>query len=281
MTDTLSPAPAVVNPLAATPASAPAATPAAMPAVDNPLAKPPAAEDWVAGLDDEGRQLVQQKGWKTVADLAQGYKNLERFMGGDKMPVPKSEDDPAWAVVRKALGVPESPDKYEIKPLDSPAFNKDLFDGLKTVAHKNNIPAKALENIYTWYNDMAAKNETTLVEQYNQQLATETTDLKKAWAADYDTNLNISKSALNQLKVSSAERDALVTALGVRRAAEIFNQVGKALGANQSSINTVDNKPQPMLAELKANPDFAAKFAKGDPEARKQWLAALNRNTSS
>jgi uncharacterized protein YfaA (DUF2138 family) len=84
---------------------------------------------------------------------------------------------------------------------------------------------------------------------------------------------------MNQLKIPQNEREALITSIGTKRTAELFIQVGKALGANQTNINTntIDSKPAPMLDDLKSDPAFAAKFAAGDPEAKKQWLAAINK----
>jgi hypothetical protein len=277
--------PLTTAPNPAAPAAAP--SPAAAPAQEtNPLtaapdapAPAPAATDWTAGLDDDAKQLLQQKNWKSPADVLQSYKHLERFIGGDKMPVPKSPEDPAWAVVNKALGVPESPDKYELKQPENMQVDETIVKGFKEIAHKNNIPAAALAKVYDWYTETAAKQQETLNNELKELEQKELGQLKKTWGADYTTNMNIATSTMNQLKIPQNEREALITSIGTKRTAELFIQVGKALGANQTNINTntIDSKPAPMLDDLKSDPAFAAKFAAGDPEAKKQWLAAINK----
>jgi hypothetical protein len=43
--------------------------------------------------DTELREFIQNKGWNDPAEMAQGYRNLEKLVGGEKVPPPKGDTD--------------------------------------------------------------------------------------------------------------------------------------------------------------------------------------------
>ena len=66
---------------------------------------------WLDGVQDtELREFIQNKGWNDPGEMAQGYRNLEKLVGGEKVPLPKGDtDNEGWERVYKALGRPAKP----------------------------------------------------------------------------------------------------------------------------------------------------------------------------
>ena len=66
---------------------------------------------WLESVQDmELREFIQNKGWNDPGEMAQGYRNLEKLVGGEKVPLPKGDtDNEGWERVYKALGRPAKP----------------------------------------------------------------------------------------------------------------------------------------------------------------------------
>jgi hypothetical protein len=78
---------------------------------------------WLDGVQDtELREFIQNKGWNDPAEMAQGYRNLEKLVGGEKLPLPKGDtDSEGWERVFKAPGMPAKPEDYQLPDLESAA----------------------------------------------------------------------------------------------------------------------------------------------------------------
>jgi hypothetical protein len=82
-----------------------------------------AVPSWVDSISDpEVLGYIQKKGWSAPADIVQGYRNLEKLVGNEKVPLPKGEQDAeGWERVFTALGRPTSPDAYKLPDSDAAA----------------------------------------------------------------------------------------------------------------------------------------------------------------
>ena len=76
---------------------------------------------WLQGVGDaELREFIQNKGWNDPGEMALGYRNLEKLVGGEKVPLPKGDtDNEGWERVYKALGRPAKPEDYQLPDLES------------------------------------------------------------------------------------------------------------------------------------------------------------------
>ncbi len=53
-----------------------------------------AVPSWVDAISDpEVLGYIQKKGWSAPADIVQGYRNLEKLVGNEKVPLPRGEQD--------------------------------------------------------------------------------------------------------------------------------------------------------------------------------------------
>ena len=74
------------------------------------------AADWRHQLPKELQEDVTLRKFTSISALASSYLNAQKLIGSDKIPVPgkhATEDD--WKNVFQKLGLPETPDKYEVK----------------------------------------------------------------------------------------------------------------------------------------------------------------------
>ena len=85
----------------------------AAPVVTETPAAPAAPADWTAGLPEEMKGYVQNKGFKDPSAVVESYRNFEKLMGVPqdrmiKLPE-KAEDKAAWDSIYNRLGRPEKP----------------------------------------------------------------------------------------------------------------------------------------------------------------------------
>jgi hypothetical protein len=82
-----------------------------------------AVPSWGDAISDpEVLGYIQKKGWSAPADIVQGYRNLEKLVGNEKVPLSKGEQDTeGWERVFTALGRPSTPDAYKLPDADTAA----------------------------------------------------------------------------------------------------------------------------------------------------------------
>ena len=114
-----------------------------------------AAPDWRESLPGELRADKTLADFKDVGALAKSYVETKRLVG-DAVRVPKPDAKPEdIAAFRRKLGVPESPDKYDVKlpemPKDFPAWNETHVADFKTAAHKAGLTPSQVQAVVQWY----------------------------------------------------------------------------------------------------------------------------------
>jgi len=95
------------------------------------------APEWTQNLPPDLRSMVETKGYKTPADLAQAYAHAEKAIGADKVVVPK---DGVWDnQARTKLGIPENADGYRINRPSMPVgvtYDENFERSMLPIAHK-------------------------------------------------------------------------------------------------------------------------------------------------
>lgn len=122
-----------------------------------PQAATPPANGAAPAAKAERPEWVKDKFWDPdkgeirTQDLANSYNQMEKYLGGEKIPVPKDPDDKlAWEMYWKAGGVPDAPDAYQFSRPDLPAnlpYDEDrekAYRNLALEAHLNPTQANAI-----------------------------------------------------------------------------------------------------------------------------------------
>ena len=190
-------APPATPPVAPPPASPPAAPPAAPPAVE-----PPAEPDVKGIWPENWRETVSKDDAKVLGRL-QRYASPEaalqaliaaqnRIAAGELKPAlgknATPEEVQEW---RTAHGIPESPDKYDLKGIDLEGTDKTAIDAFLKAAHgANQTPEQVKATLGAWN---AIKQE-AMTARHEADKAAETAaqdTLRAEWGNEFRRNMNL------------------------------------------------------------------------------------------
>jgi hypothetical protein len=196
------------------------------PAAEPPAAEPPASvidpTKWLDLLPEDLKTSSELSRVKSLEDLAKNYVQSQKFISSS-VRIP-AEDAPPEELDKfySRLGVPETPDKYEISVSeDFKALgmvpDDSMLEGFKSVSKKNNLTPKQAQGVVDGYYELEAEKAKVLVEQANNEFAESQQVLKKEWRGAYQDNVDLinanltrifPEGSLEKLKSSGLLRDA-------------------------------------------------------------------------
>lgn len=147
------------------------------------------------GQVDE-KVLARVKRYATPADALNAQFALQsRISAGEfRSVLPKDANDEQIKAWRAENGIPEAPDKYELKLRDGLVVGDDdkpIIDGFLSRAHKANLNAQQASEAVDWYYE-EVERQTAARADLDKQLAQKAQDaLRAAWGTDYRTNENL------------------------------------------------------------------------------------------
>lgn len=237
-----------------------------------------ALNNFLDGFKEENRSFVQEKGYKSADDMVTALKGLSQFEGKDLSKMVSLPADNATAEDLASfygkLGCPEKPEGY--------VFGKNDTEFAKSIApilHESGITQKQLDVLMPKWNEFInAKNSET-----EQQLVADnekaTEALKAEWGKDFEANIDLAKKATQALGLSADEIDSICKVKGSAFVYKMMSKFGKAFsddtikGVGAGSTPNLSNPKEALarIERLKHDSNFAAKIAKGDEAALKEW----------
>lgn len=245
--------------------------------------------DWKSvGVDDAGLNLVNDRQWKSPADLLKSYTNLEKLTGvpADKLiKLPKDNDPAAWNEVYTKLGRPESPDKYVIPvPEGQP---KDFANEASRWFHEAGLPQAAVTKLAEKWNGFMTAQQQAAAEKQAQENQVQVNDLKKTWGPDYDKNAQVADRAADTFGMNQDQLSALKQVLGPKGAMEFLHKIGSKIavestqdpaGMNQrGEFQLTADQAKAEIARLKGDKSFAQLFLSPDPKQRMDARSQMDR----
>lgn len=177
-----------------------------------PPAQAPLGDDWI-NEDGSFRQGWYQRfpediqthiaKYKSVEELAKGTGEQAKFIGkkGIFLPTEKSTPEEV-AEFRKAIGVPDSPDGYHIKPdvvPDGLVWNDDLPKPFLAVAHKHHVSDAAMKDFGKAFMQMEQFRLRATTDMAQAQVMRELQEgagvLRSTWRDNYDQNIQVVQQA--------------------------------------------------------------------------------------
>lgn len=216
-----------------------AANPNAQPAAgdpSDPRTQDLRAQDWRTSLPDDLKANPSLSKYKDVGALASSYVNLEKLLGSEKIPLPKSRDDKdGWNRVYASLGRPEAADKYEIEVPTVPdgvnvPYDADEEKFWRNLAWENGLSGDQFKNM--WDTGVKSRMDKAISWQTEQAAAKEKAAdaLRREWGNAYEGNLNIAKAAFRQYADPDLVQYLDETGLGNDpRFTKIYYKIGKAM----------------------------------------------------
>lgn len=152
---------------------------------------------WRDSLPEPLRAEKSLQDFKDVGDLAKSYVATKALVGS-KAAVPGPDAPPeAHAAFRKALGVPDTPDGYQIKRPEialTGAWDQGAEKDFLGAAHKLGLPPTAVQGILNWYGAYEATKLQSAQRQANETMAA----LRQEWGMNYDAHLGRANRAVQQ-----------------------------------------------------------------------------------
>ena len=245
------------------------------------------AQSWINSIPENARDYVNNKGWKSQTDLLTGYQNLESKLGANRVVIPKDGDTASEAEFRKALGVPEAADKYDIKLPEGATVDKAFLDTAKGWFHEAGLTPKQANALASKWNEHGAKLTADAEAAWKQQNEADFENVKKEWGKEADANFAAAQKALRagakaagiDPKVAS---EAMEQALGAAGYAKFLAFFGKGLGehhfVNGEGVTGSHFTPEAARArmdQLKKDSGWFAKFQANDIAAVTEWKNLL------
>lgn len=220
--------------------------------------------DWHTQLSEEYRNHPSIQKFSDVNGMAKSYLSLESLMGQEKVPVPKSADDTnAWNIVHKAFGVPESPDKYDLKVEGVENIQLDAF---KERLYKNHISQEAAQDLLNAHIEDFNNYRQAQAQAFNDAATKATTELKKEWGLKYEENLKQANTFLEKMSSSKEEYDYFNNLIGndakfIKLLSKMGNSISEGnLGGFEGQNGGFTKTPaeaKQALDEILNNPDDA------------------------
>lgn len=235
--------------------------------------------NWYDGLniEDENIGVIQTKGWQDANSIIKSYRELEKFTGKDKndyIEIPKGEDADYSAVYAR-LGRPEKAEDYELQ-------DTDFAKAAKEVLFKEGITKKQAKALEKWIDEYNATQVKAIEEKQaadaDARSKASVEALKKAWGADFDKNLAISKNTAKDLNITDEELNAVESVLGAERFGKMLLGLSKPTDSNQpltgykSGGQETKEMAKLRIEELKSDAEFMKKVAAGDEKSVQELL---------
>jgi len=229
------------------------------------------AEGWLDRLPEglkESRASLEK--FQNFGDLAKSYVSLQTVMGqkASAVTIPNEKSTPEEiAAYRKALGVPDAPEGYTLKPEQLPeglSWDDELAKGFAEIAHKHNIPPAAMKEL----TERFIASEAAKLEEYSKtayaELETGRAELKKEFGGNFEKNIALATRVANTVGLdpeSPGLRDPNVVKALVRVGSLIAEdkiaEIGKSVQPGGMSSKDIQTNPN--------NPYFK-RYQDGDPE---------------
>lgn len=191
-------------------------------------------DNWKDGLDEELKKEPSLASIKDIPSLVKSYIHGQKMIGKEKIVIPDQfATDEDWQRVYSKLGMPESPDKYEIKNIGEHT-DENFVKKFKEVAVKNGILPRQAEKIFEMYTGYANELVAAQEEEGKRNFEESVGALKKEWGQGYDRKLANASATFS--KFADDETKAVFKESGIGnnpKVLKLFASIAEALGEDK------------------------------------------------
>ncbi len=212
--------------------------------------------------DPEVLGYIQKKGWSAPTDVVQGYRNLEKLVGNEKVPLPKGEhDNEGWDRVFTALGRPSTPDAYRLDDANAAAKFHEV--GLNT---------RQAESLSGWLGESRERAAKTAAEEAAAKRLAELGAVRSEWGVAYEENLRLSERAVKEYALTE-HASKIESAMGTANWLKLTAQLGRGPGEHAFAaggapqFGTTKEEAVEQIGALTRDRDFIKRYLAGDHEA--------------
>ena len=206
-----------------------------------------------------------------VEALAKSYEVAQRALGRKAQAVvpPNEKSTPEEvAEYRKAIGVPDSPEGYNLKPEQIPegvTWDDATAKKAAELAHKHNVPASAMQEFLRFDMERAAMMNQAAATMIDAQLEAGRTELQKVYGDKFGEKIELARRAALTVGVDPASQgfvDPQVVKAIVSLAEKLSDD--KLVAGDQTGVTSTRARARDIMTN-QANPLYA-RYQEGDPE---------------
>lgn len=272
----------------ADPAVSQAAPPAAQPSSDGTLLSTPSA----SAAPDAASQPLEKPEWlpakfwtdsgPNVEAILKSYQGMEQLVGRKAQAVlpPTEKSTPEEiAEYRKALGVPETPEGYKLKPEQLPegvVWDEGVAAKAAALAHKHNIPASAMQEFMRFDMERAALMNQAAANMIEEQLQQGRAELERVWGDKMPEKIELARRAAVTAGVDPSSQgfvDPAVVKAIVSLAEKLSDD--KLVEGNQTGVSSTVARAKDIMTNP-SNPLYA-RYRDGDADIVDQVRRMLTR----
>jgi hypothetical protein len=153
----------------------------------------------------EKPEWLPEKFWRNdkadVESLSKSYQGLEQLLGkkANAIVPPSEKSTPEEvAAYRKAIGVPESPEAYNLKPEQLPegvTWDDNVAKKAAELAYKHNVPAAAMQEFMKFDMERASLMNQAAAQMIETQLETGRAELQAVWGEKMPEKIELARRA--------------------------------------------------------------------------------------
>lgn len=250
----------------------------------------PASAAWHDVYGDDGRKVIEAKGWKSHADVLNSYRELERaFHGGVKRFTVPTQDtkDEEWGAIYDALGRPKDVAGYNVAaPKDLPKdfpYSADKVGALLNEAHAAGLNARQVEKLHGFIVRQNVEAWQSMQREREDAVKGEFDGLRKEWGKDFDTRSGRASAAAKMFAGEHADEVSGNPAL-----MRMFDRIADAIrddpglkaqvAGSASALQTAREQSSGLMADSKFRDDlFGNNGSEAQRIAQRKWDEVNNR----
>jgi hypothetical protein len=236
---------------------------------------PTNATDAPAPVVAEKPEWLPEKFWRNdkadVESLSKSYQGLEQLLGkkANAIVPPSEKSTPEEvAAYRKAIGVPESPEAYNLKPEQLPegvTWDDNVAKKAAELAYKHNVPAAAMQEFMRFDMERAALMNQAAAQMIETQLETGRAELQKVWGDKMPEKIELARRAAVTAGVDPTSQgfvDPQVVKAIVNLAEKLSDD--KLVAGDQTGASSTRARAKDIMTNA-ANPLYL-RYQEGDAE---------------
>ena len=239
------------------------------------LSSAPASTTTAPSEPVEKPEWLPEKYWRNdsidVESMAKGFNGLEQLLGKKAHAIipPNEKSTPEEiAEYRKALGVPDSPEGYKLKPEQLPegvTWDENVAKRAAELAHRHNIPAAAMSELMKFDMERAALMNQAAASMIEQQLESGRAELQKVYGDKMPEKIELARRAAVTVGVDPSSQgfvDPQVVKAIVSLAEKLSDD--RLVAGDQTGVSSTRARARDIMTN-QSNPLYA-RYQEGDPE---------------
>ena len=191
-----------------------------------------AAPAWHGYTDPADIAYVTNKGWQGAPDAVRSYREVEKLVGRDPntlLVLPRADDPAGFRAAMTKLGLPETPDKYEVDIPQGEKADDAYVSWAKGTFHKVGLTAAQVKELTKEHNAYVGNMMAQQNKDYEQRVAADKQALLSEWRDGYERMMNSAKAAANTLGFKPETIDAMEKTMGYAGTYKFLAGLGQKL----------------------------------------------------